>query len=85
VGLFDVIVTNDESSKSASSVFLVSDDWDKDRFVGICLGTKFETLGTDIISPDGKDPVAYVVTIEGVKVVPTAWELNAARIPASVI
>jgi hypothetical protein len=54
VVLFDVIVTNDESKKSASSVFLVSEVCDKDRFVGICLGTKFETLGTDIILPDGK-------------------------------
>jgi hypothetical protein len=52
--LFDVIVTNDESKKSASSVFLVSEVWDKDRFVAIGCGTKFETLGADIILPDGK-------------------------------
>jgi hypothetical protein len=54
VGLFDVIVTNDESKKSASSVFLVSEVWDKDRFVAIGCGTKFETLGANIILPDGK-------------------------------
>jgi hypothetical protein len=52
----------------------------------ITFGMKLSTtLGTDIISPDGKVPVVYVVTIEGVKVDPTACELNALRIFASVI
>jgi hypothetical protein len=54
VGLFDVIVTNDESKKSASSVFLASEVWDKDRFVGIFLGTKFEFPGVIIISSGTK-------------------------------
>jgi hypothetical protein len=43
------------------------------------------TLGVDNVSPDGKVPVVYVVTIEGVKVDPTACELNALRISAFVI
>ena len=54
----------------------------KEMTLGMKLST---TLGVDNVSPDGKVPVAYVVTIEGVKVVPTAWELNALRISAFVI
>ena len=83
--LFDVIVTNDESKKSSSSVFLVSVYWDKDRVVAICFGTKFETLGVDNTSPLLKVPGAYVATIEGVKIVPCGCVLNALRISAFVI
>ncbi len=43
----------------------------------ICLGMKFETLDVDNTSPVGKVPGAYVATIEGLKMVPRGWELNA--------
>jgi hypothetical protein len=74
-----VIKLDKEKGVSVVSLFGI---FSKEITLAMKLAT---TLGTDIISPDGKDPVAYVVTIEGVKVVPTVWELNAARIPASVI
>ena len=85
VGLFDVIVINDEIKKSSSRVFLVNEVWDKDRVVAICFGTKFETLVVDNTLPVGKVPGAYVATIEGVKIVPTGSLLNAVRISAFVI
>ena len=74
-----VIKLDKEKGVSVVSLFGISA---KEITLAMKLAT---TLGADIISPDGKDPVAYVVTIDGVKVVPTAWELNAARISAFVI
>ena len=38
---------------------------------------KFETLDVDNTSPVAKVPGAYVATIEGLKMVPKGWELNA--------
>jgi len=47
----------------------------------ITLGTKLATLGVETVLR----AFPYSATIEEVKLVPTAWELNALRIPESVI
>jgi hypothetical protein len=50
------------------------------------LGMKLATLGVETVLRAFPLPsLPYSATIEGVKLVPTAWELNALRIPASVI
>jgi hypothetical protein len=52
----------------------------------ITLGMKFATLGVETVLRAFPLPsLPYSATIEGVKLVPTACELNALRIPASVI
>ena len=50
------------------------------------LGMKLATLGVEIVVRTFPLlSLPYFATIDGVKLVPMAWELNALRIPASVI
>jgi hypothetical protein len=56
----------------------------KDRFVAIGRGTKFKTPGVDNTSPVAKLPLAYVATIEGLKIVPGGLLLNALNITGNV-
>jgi hypothetical protein len=52
----------------------------------ITLGIKLVTLGVEtVVRVFPLLSLPYFATIDGVKVVPTAWELNAVRILASVI
>ena len=72
-----VFVTKSATENGSSAVVLSGIFATKNVGV-ICLGTKFAcVLGVDNTSPVAKVPGAYVATIEGLKMVPKGWELNA--------